>query len=131
MNAAALISTSKLIAPSFLAHIIQIRKVKLRMIEASEIVFLSILTHQRRAESAARAENYNFHLFSALMSDRRLIPTGAFEQRLPPGWIIHVPLDGLVEALFKAVERLPIQFALRKCRVDRVAAVMAKPVRHE
>src|SRR4029077_17265793 len=53
------------------------------------------------------------------------------EQRLPPGWIIHVPLDGLIEAFFKTAERLPIQFALRKCRVDGVAAVMTKPNRHE
>ena len=59
------------------------------------------------------------------------IAPGALEKRLPPGWVIHVPLDGLVEAFFETVERLPIQFALRKCRVDRVAAVMTKPIRHE
>src|SRR4029077_8247057 len=115
----------------FSAHIIQISQVKLNVIEASDIVFLSILPHQRRTESATRAENYNFHLFSALMSDRRLIPTGALEKRLPPGWIIHVPLNGLVEAFFETAERFPIQFALGKCRVDRVGTVMTKPIRHE
>ncbi|KAG0506033.1 MAG: hypothetical protein Udaeo_06020 [Candidatus Udaeobacter sp.] len=47
----------------FSAHIIQIRQVKLSMIEASEIVFISILTHQRRTESPCRSDNYNFHLF--------------------------------------------------------------------
>jgi hypothetical protein len=60
-----------------------------------------------------------------------LISTCALEQRLPPGSIIDVPLNGLVEAFFKAAERLPIQFSLRKRRVDRVAAVMTKPIRHE
>jgi hypothetical protein len=60
-----------------------------------------------------------------------LVPTGALEKRLPPGRIIRVPLDGFCEAFFKAVERLPIQFALRECRVDGVATVMTEPIRHE
>src|SRR5205814_10407489 len=66
-----------------------------------------------------------------MIQDDVLIPPGALEQRLPPGWIIDVPLDGLVEAFFEAAQRFPIQFALRKYRVDRVAAIMTKPIRHD
>jgi hypothetical protein len=54
----------------FRARIIQIRQVKPSVIEASEIVFFPILPHQRRTESPARAENYDFHPFRALMRDR-------------------------------------------------------------
>jgi len=39
------------------------------VIEASDIVFLSILPQKRGAESPARAEDYNFHLFRAPMPD--------------------------------------------------------------
>ena len=53
----------------FSAHIIKTRKVKLSVIEASDIVFLSILPQKRGAESPARAEDYNFHLFRAPMPD--------------------------------------------------------------
>src|SRR6266576_2501594 len=45
----------------FLAQILQIRKIKLRMIEARDIVFRSEFPHERGAESPAHAENYNFH----------------------------------------------------------------------
>src|SRR5262249_20508763 len=57
-----------------------------------------------------------------------LIPTGALEEWFPPGWIIDVPLDGLVEAFFETVERLPLQFALREGRIDRVTAIMTKAI---
>src|SRR3954468_5932358 len=40
------------------------------MIEGRNIVFLSILAHQRRPESPSRAENYNFHQWSVLYARR-------------------------------------------------------------
>jgi hypothetical protein len=40
------------------------------VIEASNIVFLSILPEKRRTQSPAGAENHNFHLFKALIPNR-------------------------------------------------------------
>src|SRR4029077_14010717 len=54
----------------FLAQILQIRKIKLRVIEARDIVFRSEFPHERCAKSPARAENYNLHLGRARVSDR-------------------------------------------------------------
>src|SRR6516162_10231878 len=49
--------------------ITQTRQVKLSVIEASDVVFLSILPQKRPTESSADAENYNFHLFRAPISE--------------------------------------------------------------
>jgi len=51
-------------------QILQIRKIKLPVIEARDIVFRSEFAHERCAKSPARAKNYNFHLVRALVSDR-------------------------------------------------------------
>ena len=42
------------------------------------------------------------------------ISAGALEKRLPPGWIVDVPLNSLVEPFLETAARFPIQFALRK-----------------
>ena len=59
----------------FSAQIIQIRQVKLSVIEASNVVFLSILTHQRSTESPARAENYNFHQWQVICGQSPVVKT--------------------------------------------------------
>jgi hypothetical protein len=40
------------------------------MIETHDVVLRPEFTHQRHTESPARAENYNFHLFRALMREQ-------------------------------------------------------------
>jgi hypothetical protein len=49
--------------------ITQTGQVKLSVIEASDVVFLSILPQKRPTESSAGAQNHNFHLFRAPMSE--------------------------------------------------------------
>jgi hypothetical protein len=43
-----------------------------------------------------------------------LISTGALEQWLPPGSVVDVPLNSLLEALFEIVAWIPVQFPLRE-----------------
>ncbi len=43
------------------AHVIQIRKIKLRVIEAGNIIFVSIFAHERSTKPPACAKNHNFH----------------------------------------------------------------------
>jgi hypothetical protein len=42
------------------------------------------------------------------------ISAGALEKGLPPGWIVDVPLNGLVESFIETAAWFPIQFTLGK-----------------
>src|SRR5437773_12255944 len=64
-------------------------------------------------------------------SATQLIPPGTLEQWLPPRLIVDVPLNGFVESLLKIAARFPAQFTLRKRRIDRIPAVVAKSVGHK
>jgi hypothetical protein len=57
-----------------------------------------------------------------------LIPSGALEQRLPPGLVLDVPLNGFVESFVKIAPRFPVQLTLRKRGINRIPAVVSKPV---
>ena len=56
-----------------------------------------------------------------------LVPgLGGGLRRLPPGAVVRVPLDGLLQALLEVrVRRLPAKLGLKLCAVDRVAAVVS------
>ena len=75
---------------------------------------------QRRAEPSAAAERRR----SSSRHRSRL------HQRLPPRAILHIPVDGLANALLVLMPRLPLQLAMRLGRIDRVTPVVAEPVGH-
>ena len=45
----------------FLPHLLEIREIKLRVIETDDIEFVAIFTSERRAEAAAATDNHDFH----------------------------------------------------------------------
>ena len=84
----------------FLPGLLRIREIKLRMIESNDIEFFPILAHERRAETAASAQDYDFH---------RSVTAGALEQRLPPRLIVDVPLNRCFQAFLETLARFPFQ----------------------
>ena len=66
-----------------------------------------------------------------LLSLRAVAGLGGLLGRAPPGLVLHVPVDGLPEALGEVrVLGLPAELAAELRRVDGVAAVVAGAVAH-
>ena len=70
--------------------------------------------------------NSNYH-------DRITVPVACawlrWPGRLPPGAVVRVPLDGLLQALLEVrVRRLPAEISPQLGGVDRIAAVVARTV---
>src|SRR5882762_1745939 len=60
----------------------------------------------------------------------RSVSSSAFKQWLPPRRVLDVPLDRFIEAFLEIVARFPVQFALRKRRVNRVPAILTEAAAH-
>src|SRR6202011_663680 len=86
-------------------NLADIREIELGVIESDDVEFLSIRTRERSTETAASAQDYDSH---------RLVTSGTFEQRLPPGLIVDVPLDAGFEPFLEILARFPFQFLLRE-----------------
>ena len=52
-------------------------------------------------------------------------------KRLPPFWMVEIPLHGLFETSFETFLRMPAKLALDLARVDGVATIVSRPVRNK
>ena len=55
----------------FLANLVKIREIELRVIKSVDVMFTLIFGHKRGAESAVRADDHNFHRLVTVLCNRR------------------------------------------------------------